>query len=208
MTTEANKTFEITSTISINPTPKSIIVCFSKIDGHEKYLPYLHCLKDFFNRLNCLVILDDAEGNPLPDDECVVFDSRSNTILKGRKEIESPTGVLEFNGCRIKDVAKYLEDCTDEEMKLIMEAYRNQEIEDKDLDELIDNSIRNHKPIKTMEELADYYNVCKEYPSDFVDMIYENGWHDDTHESWGICHDDKGNRVELNENGNAEVIYA
>ena len=59
-----------------------------------------------------------------------------------------------------------------------------------------------------MEELADYYNVCKEYPSDFADMIYENGWHDDTHNSCGICHDDEGNRVELNEEGNAEVIYA
>ena len=73
---------------------------------------------------------------------------------------------------------------------------------------LIDNSIRNHKPIKTLEELADYYNVCRDYPSDFADMIYDNGWHDDLHEMCGICHDDEGNRVELNENGDAEVIYA
>ena len=105
------------------------------------------------------------------------------------------------------DIVRYVEDCDDEEIKLIMEAYRNQEIEDEDLNELIDNSIRNHKPIKTLEELADYYNVCRDDPSDFEDMIYDNGWHNDLHETWGICHDDKGNRVELNEEGNAEVIY-
>ena len=80
-------------------------------------------------------------------------------------------------------------------------------MEDEDLIKLIDNSIKNHKPIKTMEELADYYNVCEDYPSDLADIIYDNGWHDDFHEMCGICHDDEGNRVELNENGNAEVIY-
>lgn len=198
----------ITSKIEINPTPKSIIVCFSKIDGHEKYLPFMHCLQDFFNRLNCSVILDDAEGNPLPDEECAVVDSVGNNILEGRKNVDSPVGILVWDEDYLTDVAKYLEDCTKEEMELVMEAYRNQEIEDEDLNELIDISIRNHKPIKTLEELADYYNVCREYPSDFADMIYENGWHDDLHESCGICHDDAGNRVELNDEGNAEVIYA
>ena len=198
----------ITSKIEINPTPKSIIVCFSKIDGHEKYLPYLHCLKDFFNRLNCLVILDDAEGNPLPDNECAVVDSVGNNILEGRKNVDSPVGILVWDEDYLTDVAKYLEDCTDDEIELIMEAYRNQEIEDEDLNELIDNSIKNHKPIKTIEELKDYYNVCRDYPSDFADIIYENGWHNDLHETWGICHDDEGKRVELNEKGKAEVIYA
>lgn len=38
-------------------------------------------------------------------------------------------------------------------------------------------------------------------------MIYDNGWHDDTHKIWEICHDDEGNRVEINEEGYAEVIY-
>lgn len=49
--------------------------------------------------------------------------------------------------------------------------------------------------------------MCREYQSDFEDIISENGWHDYLHKTWEICHDDEGNRVELNENGNAEVIY-
>ena len=208
MTTETNKTFEITSTISITPKPKSIIVCFRVCDGDKEFLPKFHSLIDFYSSRNCLVLLDDADGNPLPDDECAVVDSVGNNILEGRKNVDSPVGILVWDEDYLTDIAKYLEDCTKEEIKLVMEAFQNWNMEDKDLIELIDNSIRNHKPIKTLEELADYYNVCGEYPSDFVDMIYDNGWHDDTHESWGICHDDEGNRVELNEEGNAEVIYA
>lgn len=208
MTTETNKTFEITSTITINPTPKSIIVCFSVCDGDKKFVPNVHNLYNFYSRRSCLIILDDENGNPLPDEECSVVDSFGNVILEGRKNVDSSVGILEWEEDHLTDVAKYLEDCTDDEIELIMEAFRNWEMEDKDLIELIDSSIRNHKPIKTLEELADYYNVCRDYPSDFADMIYDNGWHDDLHEMCGICHDDEGNRVELNENGNAEVIYA
>ena len=208
MTTETNKTFEITSTISITPQPKSIIVCFRVCDGDKEFLPNLHSLIDFYSRRNCLVLLDDAEGNPLPDDECAVVDSVGNNILEGRKNVDSPVGILVWDEDYLTDEAKYLEDCTDEEMELIMKAYSCYRIQDKNLDELIDNSIRNHKPIKNMEELANYYNVCTEYPSDISDIIYENGWYNDLHYTWGICHDDKGNRVELNDEGYAEVIYA
>ena len=207
MTTETNKTFEITSTITINPTPKSIIVCFSVCDGDKKFVPNVHNLYNFYSRRSCLIILDDENGNPLPDEECSVVDSFGNVILEGRKNVDSSVGILEWEEDHLTDVAKYLEDCTDEEIKLIIEAFRNWEMEDEDLIKLIDNSIKNHKPIKTMEELADYYNVCEDYPSDLADIIYDNGWHDDFHEMCGICHDDEGNRVELNENDNAEVIY-
>ena len=211
MTTESNKTFEITSTI----TPKSIIVCFHvgrggylNNPGQKTYNPYVKTLQDIYNSTdNCFIINEDEDGNELPDEEWLLTDAGGKIILEGRKEIESPVGILEWDTIYDTDIVKYIEDCTDEEIKLIMEAYRNQEIEDEDLNELIDNSIRNHKPIKTLEELADYYNVCRDYPSDFEDMIYDNGWHNDLHETWGICHDDKGNRVELNEEGNAEVIY-
>lgn len=208
MTTETNKTFEITSTITINPTPKSIIVCFSVCDGDKKFVPNVHNLYNFYSRRSCLIILDDENGNPLPDEECSVVDSFGNVILEGRKNVDSSVGILEWEEDHLTDVAKYLEDCTDDEIELIMEAFRNWEMEDKDLIELIDSSIRNHKPIKTLEELVEYYNLCRDDPSDFEDMIYDNGWHNDLHETWGICHDDKGNRVELNEEGNAEVIYA
>ena len=206
----------ITSKIEINPTPKSIIVCFHvgrggyhHNPGYKTYNPNVKTIQDIYNSVdNCFITNEDEDGNVLPDAEWILTDQGGNIILEGRQEIESPVGVLEWDTIYDTDIVKYIEDCTDEEIELIMEAYRNDEIEDEDLIELIDNSIKNHKPIKTMEELADYYNVCREYPSDFADMIYENGWHDDTHESWGICHDDDGNRVELNQEGNAEVIYA
>ena len=203
----------ITSKIEINPTPKSIIVCFHvgrggylNNPGQKTYNPYVKTLQDLFEYgfLNC----EDEDGNPLPDNEWTLTDQGGNIILEGRKEIESPVGILDWDTIYDTDEAKYLEDCTNEEIELIMKAYQNYEIENNDLIELIDNSIRNHKPIKTLEELADYYNVCRDYQSDFSDMIYENGWHNDLHETWGICHDDEGNRVEINDKGNAEVIYA
>lgn len=215
MTTETNKTFEITSTISITPKPKTIIVCFHvgrggyhHNPGHKSYCPYVKTIQDIYNSTdNCFIMNEDEDGNPLPDDEWTLTDQGGNIILEGRQEIESPVGILEWDTIYDTDIVKYIEDCTDEEIKLIMKAYQNYEIENNDMIELIDNSIKNHKPIKTMEELADYYNVCRDYQSDFSDIIYENGWHNDLHETWGICHDDEGNRVELNENGDAEVIY-
>lgn len=214
MTTEANKKFEITSTITINPTPKSIIVCFHvgrggylNSPGQKIYNPYVHNIQDLFEDgfLNC----EDEDGNTLPDEEWTLTDQCGNIILEGRYEIESPVGVLEWDTIYDTDIVKYIEDCTDEEMELIMEAFRNWEMEDKDLIELIDNSIRNHKPIKTMEELAEYWNLCNECPFDFTDIIEKNGWQepDDITDQWTICYDDDGNRVEINEKGYAEVIY-
>ena len=215
MTTETNKTFEITSTITINPTPKSIIVCFHvgrggylNNPGQKIYNPYVKTLQDIYNSVdNCFIINEDEDGNPLPDNEWTLTDQGGNIILEGRDEIESPVGVLEWDTIYDTDIVKYIEDCTDEEIELIMKAYQNYEIENNYLIELIDNSIRNHKPIKTLEELAEYYNVCRDYQSDFADIISDNGWHDDTHKAWEICHDDEGNRVEINEEGYAEVIY-
>ena len=156
---------------------------------------------NFYSRRSCSILLDDENV------KCAVVDSDGNIILEGRKNVDSSVGILEWEEDHLTDVAKYIEDCTDEEIELIMKAYRNHEIEDDDLIELIDNSIKNHKPIKTLEELADYYNVCRDYQSDFADMISDNGWHDDTHKTWEICHDDEGNRVEIIEKGDAEVIY-
>ena len=194
--------------------PKTIIVSFhvgtdgyNNRPGHKTYCSCVKNLQEFIHYNNAFINCEDEDGNPLPDEEWTLTDQGGNIILEGRQEIESPVGILEWDTIYDTDIVKYIEDCTEEEIELIMKAYQNHEIENNDLIELIDNSIRNHKPIKTLEELADYYNVCRDYPSDFADMIYDNGWHDYLHKTWEICHDDEGNRVELNENGNAEVIY-
>lgn len=216
MTTETNKTFEITSTIAINPTPKSIIVCFHvgrggyhHNPGYKSFNPYVHSVQDLFEYgfLNC----EDEDGNHLPDEEWTLTDQGGNIILEGRKEIESPVGILEWDTIYDTDIVKYIEDCTDEEIELIIEANHNGEIEDEELADLIHTSLVNHKPINTMEELADYWNSCNECPFDLPDVIEKNGWHepDDISElEWTICFDDEGNRVVLNDEGNAEVIYA
>lgn len=199
----------ITSKIEINPTPKSIIVCFCVEDGKEIFLPYLHCLQDFFKERNCFTKTDYKEGNTLLDEEWSVEDGGGHIILLGKKQVTSPVGELDWFG--FTDFAKYIEDCDDEEIELILEANHNGEIEDEDLADLIHTSLVNHKPINTMEELADYWNSCNECPFDLPDVIEKNGWHepDDISElELTICFDDEGNRVEINDEGNAEVIYA
>ena len=209
----------ITNKIEINPTPKSIIVCFHvgrggyhHNPGYKTYNPNVKTIQDIYNSVdNCFITNEDEDGNVLPDAEWILTDQGGNIILEGRQEIESPVGVLEWDTIYDTDIVKYIEDCTDEEIKLIMEAYRNQEIEDEELTDLIHTSLVNHKPIKTLEELADYWNICNDCPFNFHDVIEKNGWHepDNIPElELTICFDNDGNRVELNEEGNAEVIYA
>ena len=124
MTTETNKTFEITSTISITRKPKSIIVCFHvgrrgylNNPGYKSFNPYVHNIQDLFEDgfVNC----EDEDGNPLPDDEWTLTDQGGNIILEGRQEIESPVGVLYWDYDYDTDIAKYIEDCDDEEIDLI-----------------------------------------------------------------------------------------
>lgn len=124
MTTETNKTFEITSTISITPKPKSIIVCFHvgrggyhNNPGYKSFNPYVHSIQDLFEDgfLNC----EDEDGNPLPDDEWTLTDQGGNIILEGREEIESPVGVLYWDYDYDTDIAQYIEDCDEEEIDLI-----------------------------------------------------------------------------------------
>ena len=124
MTTETNKTFEITSTISITPKPKSIIVCFHvgrggyhNNPGYKSFNPYVHSIQDLFEDgfVNC----EDEDGNPLPDNEWTLTDQGGNIILEGRQEIESPVGVLYWDYDYDTDIAKYIEDCDDEEIDLI-----------------------------------------------------------------------------------------
>ena len=124
MTTETNKTFEITSTIAINPTPKSIIVCFHVGRGgyhnnpsYKSFNPYVHSIQDLFE--DGFLNFEDEDGNELPDDEWTLTDQGGNIILEGRQEIESPVGVLYWDYDYDTDIAKYIEDCDDEEIDLI-----------------------------------------------------------------------------------------
>ena len=126
MITETNKTFEITSTISITTKPKSIIVCFhvgtdgyNNKPGHKTYCSCVKNLQEFLHYNNAFINCEDEDGNPLPDDEWTLTDQGGNIILEGRQEIESPVGVLYWDYDYDTDIAKYIEDCDDEEIDLI-----------------------------------------------------------------------------------------
>ena len=104
--------------------PKTIIVSFHvgrggyhNNPGYKSFNPYVHSIQDLFayGFLNC----EDEDGNPLPDDEWTLTDQCGNIILEGRKEIESPVGILEWDTIYDTDIVKYIEDCTDEEIDLI-----------------------------------------------------------------------------------------
>ena len=62
------------------------------------------------------------------------------------------------------------------------------------------------KKITTLDQLADYINESNDWQLDVEDIIELNGWHSDCGEIYGVCHDDNGNKVVINEQGDAEVI--
>ena len=62
------------------------------------------------------------------------------------------------------------------------------------------------KKITTLDQLAYYINESNDWQLDVEDIIELNGWHSDCGDTYGVCHDDKGNKVVINEQGDAEVI--
>ena len=62
------------------------------------------------------------------------------------------------------------------------------------------------KKITTLDQLADYINESNDWQLDVEDIIELNGWHRDCGDTDGVCHDDNGNKVVINEQGDAEVI--
>lgn len=56
--------------------------------------------------------------------------------------------------------------------------------------------------MKTMKEFAELINAAGEWKLEFNDIIEENGWQDDTAQSFGICNDGK-QQLELDEQGKA-----
>lgn len=58
--------------------------------------------------------------------------------------------------------------------------------------------------IKTLQQLADYINENEDWRLATNDIIEQNGWQDETGETYGVC--SHGNeKVVMNENGQAEV---
>ena len=60
--------------------------------------------------------------------------------------------------------------------------------------------------IKTLEQLAEFINKNNEWSLEVEKIIERNGWVSDCGEVWGVCHDENGNKLVINEQFEAEVI--
>lgn len=121
--------------------PKTIIVCFHvgrggyhNNPGYKTYNPYMKSLQDIiYSCNNAFINCEDEDGNPLPDDEWTLTDQGGKIILEGRQEIESPVGVLEWDGIYDTDIVRYIEDCDDEEIDILYNELINYKYMDDDV---------------------------------------------------------------------------
>ena len=88
--------------------------------GHKTYVGTVKDLSACFG--DSFLISEDENGKALPDSEWKLVDSGGNVILSGRDEIESETGILDWDGEYDTDIVRYLEDCYDDEYQLILDT--------------------------------------------------------------------------------------
>ena len=88
--------------------------------GHKTYVGTVNNLSDCFG--DSFIISEDENGKPLPDSEWQLVDGGSNVILSGRDEIESETGILDWDGEYDTDIVRHLSECDDDEYQLILDA--------------------------------------------------------------------------------------
>ena len=116
--------------------------------GHKTYEGTVNGLSDCFG--DSIVISEDEHEKPLPDSEWQLVDSGGNVILNGRDEIESETGVLDWDGEYDTDIVRHLSECDDDEYQLILDAAERGAYVEKDvlayacsaLDKLMATSIK------------------------------------------------------------------
>ena len=87
--------------------------------GHKTYVGTVNGLSDCFGE-STMLISEDENGKPLPDSEWRLVDG--GVILSGRDEIESDTGILDWDGEYDTDIVRHLSECDDDEYQLILDA--------------------------------------------------------------------------------------
>lgn len=88
--------------------------------GFKTYKGIVNSLSDCFS--DSTIISEDENGKPLPDSEWQLLDGGDNVILTGRDEIESETGILDWDGEYDTDIVRHLSECTDDEYQMILDA--------------------------------------------------------------------------------------
>lgn len=88
--------------------------------GHKTYVGTVNDLSDCFG--DAFVISEDENDKTLPDSEWQLVDGGGNVILSGRDEIESETGILDWDGEYDTDIVRYLSECDDDEYQMILDV--------------------------------------------------------------------------------------
>ena len=88
--------------------------------GHKTYVGTVNGLSDCFG--DSFIISEDENGKTLPDSEWRLMDGGGNVILSGRDEIESETGILDWDGEYDTDIVRHLSECDDDEYQMILDA--------------------------------------------------------------------------------------
>lgn len=104
--------------------------------GHKSFMPHIKQLSDCFSE-SCIIFQEDEEGNPLPDEQWQLIDGGGNVILEGRANIESTTGVLDWDGEYDTDIVQYLSECDDNEVDMIYQAYLDDEYMEDELKDYV-----------------------------------------------------------------------
>lgn len=88
--------------------------------GHKTYVGTVKDLSDCFG--DSFLISEDENGKVLPDSEWRLVDGGGNVILSGRDEIESDTGILDWDGEYNTDIVRHLSECDDDEYQMILDT--------------------------------------------------------------------------------------
>ena len=97
--------------------------------GHKSFMPHVNRLSDCFTN-DSFIMEKNSEGDTLPDEEWLLCDNGGNVILKGRDNIESETGILDWDGEYDTDIIKYVSECDENELRLLLQAYEKQELDE------------------------------------------------------------------------------
>lgn len=112
--------------------------------GHKSFMPYVSKLSDCFSE-SSIIFQEDEDGNPLPDEKWELIDGGGNTILEGRDNIESDTGILDWDGEYNTDIVKYLDECSQDEIEILYQAYLDEEYMPNELKDYICEAMGLHR---------------------------------------------------------------
>lgn len=99
--------------------------------GNKTYIGTVNGLSDCYG--DAFIISEDENGNAMPDKDWKLLDGAGNIILEGREAIESPTGVLDWDGEYDTDIVRHISECGDDEYQLIIDAYNRHNYVDEDV---------------------------------------------------------------------------